>query len=207
MLNQDIFRIASKDICPDAEVLDNFLQRLEQGDLTRDENPATHFCVYFLPFDKKASKVFITHHKKSGLWLSPGGHIDKGEGLWQAVNREIEEELGMGNFFKKEPSPFLLTITPIKNDIRPCKTHYDIWYLVETDGSSFNLDPREFFDAKWLSIKEARTIIINKQNFAVLEIIEKNFCESSERRRGLEPPISCLGSKRTAIVLIPRKVF
>lgn len=173
MLYDDIVKFVGGNNCKDKQIAEDFLNRARQCLLTRDENEKTHFCVYFLPFNRVEKKVFIIHHKKSGLWLSPGGHIDKGESAWQAVNREIYEELGMKNFFKQEPTPFLLTITPIKTDVRPCKVHYDIWYLVETDGSKFNLDPTEFFDAKWLTFKEARDIIVNKQNLQALDIVEK----------------------------------
>lgn len=44
-----------------------FLERAQQGAPTRDENPQTHFCVYFAAYDPVAQKVFIGHHKKSGF--------------------------------------------------------------------------------------------------------------------------------------------
>ena len=56
-----------------------YKDRIKQGDFTRDENPASHFCVYFASFDENKKEIFIGHHKKSGLWLFNGGHIDKGE--------------------------------------------------------------------------------------------------------------------------------
>ena len=83
---------------------DKYVKRVTKGGLlTRDENPESHFCVYFLPYNQKTNEVFIIHHKKSGLWLSPGGHIDKGEDLLRAVNREISEELGIVDFFSEKP--------------------------------------------------------------------------------------------------------
>jgi len=115
----------------------------------------------------------MVHHKKSGLWLSPGGHIDKGETVVEALNREIDEELGVKDFYDIDPTPFLLTITPIENQSQPCKKHYDIWYLVETDGSNFNINPTEFHDTKWLTIDEARKIVTEPQNIKALNILEK----------------------------------
>lgn len=149
-----------------------FLQRVQEGQLTRDENNRSHFCVYFLPYNPVTKEVFIVHHKKSGLWISPGGHIDKDEYLLQALNREIMEELGVSNFFPELPKPFLLTITPIENTTQPCKEHLDIWFLVETDGSNFNVDPQEFYNTKWLNLAGAKKIVTNRENLQALVIVQ-----------------------------------
>ena len=69
-----------------------FEKRLLEGKLTRDENPTSHFCVYFSAFDPKSQKVFIGFHKKSRLWLFNGGHMDKGETPMEAIKREMGEE-------------------------------------------------------------------------------------------------------------------
>ena len=158
--------------CDSESTRTNFLKRLEEGAFIRDENPQSHFCAYFLPYNSENKKVFIVHHKKSGLWLSPGGHIDKDEGLLEILNREIDEELGVKTFFKELPSPFLLTITPIENKVQPCKTHLDIWYLVNTDGANFNVDPKEFHETKWLTIDEAEKIVTDPPNRKALEFVK-----------------------------------
>lgn len=175
MLYDQISNIIDMSICDSERTYTNFLKRLAEGAFTRDENPQTHFCTYFLPYNRESKKIFIVHHKKSGLWLSPGGHIDKGEELLDTLNREIDEELGVKKIFKKTPSPFLLTITPIENKVQPCKTHFDIWYFVNTDGANFNVDPKEFYDTKWLTIDEAEKIITDRPNKKMLEIVKKKF--------------------------------
>ncbi len=175
MLEEQIAKIIDPSICDSENTRINFLKRLEEGNFTRDENPQTHYCTYFLPYNQKDKKVFIVHHKKSGLWLSPGGHIDKGEGLLETLNREIDEELGVKNFFKEAQSPFLLTITPIENKVQPCRVHYDIWYMVLTDGSNFNVDPKEFHETRWLTIDEAEKIVTDLPNRKALETIRKKY--------------------------------
>ena len=172
MLYDQISKIIDISICDSESTHTNFLKRLEEGAFTRDENPQSHFCAYFLPYNSENKKVFIVHHKKSSLWLSPGGHIDKGEGLLETLNREIDEELGVKTFFKELPSPFLLTITPIENKVQPCKTHLDIWYLVNTDGANFNVDPKEFHETKWLTIDEAEKIVTDPPNRKALEFVK-----------------------------------
>ena len=184
MLYEQISKITDISICDRESTYTNFLKRLKEGALTRDENPQNHFCTYFLPYNMKNKKVFITHHKKSGLWISPGGHIDKGEGLLDTLNREIYEELGVKQFFPKIPLPFLLTINdglkydihnaPIENKVQACKTHFEIWYIVNTDGVNFNIDPKEFHDTKWLTIEEAEKIVTDPSNKRALEILKKN---------------------------------
>ena len=61
------------------------------------------------PFDQDADPVHVTgsaivvgprgvvllKHKRLGLWLQPGGHIDAGETPWDAALREAREETGL----------------------------------------------------------------------------------------------------------------
>ncbi len=156
----------------DAATTTRFLERLAEGQLVRSENPASHFSTYFLPYNAANQTVLLVAHKKSGLWLAPGGHIEPDETLLQAVNREIQEELGVPNFFPERPQPFLLTIVDIPlNQTRACRRHYDVWFLMPTDGHDFKIDPSEFNDTRWVTKAEALELIVEATNITAINTI------------------------------------
>lgn len=53
-----------------------------------------HFTAtaYIIAKKKGEASVLLHHHKKLGLWLGIGGHIEKDENPLEAVLREVEEE-------------------------------------------------------------------------------------------------------------------
>jgi 8-oxo-dGTP pyrophosphatase MutT (NUDIX family) len=169
-----------KDNFSNEDIAIKFTERLEQGSLTKDENPKSHFCVYFAAFDPDAKQFFIGHHKKSGLWLFNGGHIDEGETLGETVNREIGEEWGLdGSNFNVKPPEFL-TITEINNPLKqPCNFHFDIWHFISMDKDNFNpVESKlmeEFHEAGWKNTIEARGLITDKNTLAAVEFLEKNY--------------------------------
>ena len=157
-----------------------FLKRLKESDLTRDENPQSHFCVYFAAYDPGNKLVFMGHHKKSGRWLFNGGHIDKGETPLEALTREIGEEWGKEVKFGAIAEPTLITITPISNPMKQkCETHFDIWYFVPVSKSDFLPDKEklaeEFFVNSWLDVTQARNVVTDPNNLTAIARIEELF--------------------------------
>lgn len=153
-----------------------FLRRLKQGNLTRDEDKDTHFCVYFAAFDPKTKYVFIGRHKKSGLWLFNGGHIEKRENLEEVLMREMREEWGLVLPVNTK-NPNLATITKIKKPSKtPCFSHYDIWYFVPVSKNKFKPDykklKKEFFENRWLTVEEAKKLVIDKNTLIALKLLK-----------------------------------
>jgi 8-oxo-dGTP pyrophosphatase MutT (NUDIX family) len=96
-----------------------------------------------LPFDRAADPVHITAsaivvgprgvvlhlHKRLGLWLQPGGHVDSGEAPVRAALRELSEETGLSGTIV-EPSPVHVDVHGGGRG----HVHLDLRWLIESDG-------------------------------------------------------------------------
>lgn len=162
------------------EVAEKFLKRVVEGDLTKQENPKSHFCTYFAAYDSNAKEIFIGHHKKSGLWLFNGGHIDGDETIKDCLIREIGEKWGLdGSNFKISP-PTFFTITEIDNPTKqPCNFHFDLWCFLAIDKNNFKPSEanllEEFYEYGWKNLAEARNLMVHKNQLLAIDFVEKNY--------------------------------
>ena len=154
-----------------------FLKRYRRGKISIKEDPEDHMCVYFAAFDPQAGEIFIGHHKKSGLWLFNGGHIDSKECAYIARDREMVEEWGFIAKTEGDGSPSLQTITKINNPEISCKTHYDHWYFVPVNKKDFSpreeLLSEEFHTMGWKTIPEALEIVTDPNTLLAIEQIQR----------------------------------
>jgi 8-oxo-dGTP pyrophosphatase MutT (NUDIX family) len=82
--------------------------------------------------------VVLLRHKRLGMWLQPGGHVDAGESPWEAAVREAREETGLEIGFAGDV-PRLVHV-----DVHAGgrgHTHLDLRYLV--DGGDADPAPPE----------------------------------------------------------------
>jgi 8-oxo-dGTP diphosphatase len=125
--------------------------------LFRTAPPATppcHLVVYFALLDEASRALLLVDHRKAGLWLPTGGHVEDGEDPRDTVRREALEELGITPAFHDRAgagTPLFLTVTATRGD----HSHTDVtmWFVLRGDRDmSLAPDPGEFSDARWFSL-------------------------------------------------------
>ncbi len=98
--------------------------------------------------------VILLLHKRIGIWLQPGGHIEAGESPAQAALRETVEEVGIA-VTHPATGPELVHV-----DVHPAggHTHLDVRYLLHAPDADPAPGPAESQQVRWFSWDEAVTV-------------------------------------------------
>jgi len=121
------------------------------------------------PFDEHADLTHVTgsaivvgpggvvlhRHKRLGIWLQPGGHIEAGETPWQAALREAHEETGL-EVRHAGGAPLL-----VHADVHPGPrghTHLDLRYLLEARSETLAPLPGESQAVRWFTWDDAMAV-------------------------------------------------
>jgi 8-oxo-dGTP pyrophosphatase MutT (NUDIX family) len=116
-----------------------------------EEADPTHVTGSAIVIDGTA-RVLLHRHKRLGIWLQPGGHVDPGESAADAALRETLEETGL-EATHPDSSPQLVHID-VHEGPRG-HLHLDVRYLLLADGSAA-LRPAagESPDVRWFTRAE-----------------------------------------------------
>lgn len=119
-----------------------------------------------------SGRVLLLNKKEWKLWLLPQGGIDNKENTFEALKREMAEELGVSFNEDWKYEPVLLfedsaitknlhnnrnLVTDAGTDVTMIGKHY-FYYLIKTDDTELSIKDTEFDEYKWLTYAEALQI-------------------------------------------------
>lgn len=129
-----------------------------------------HYVATGYVYDRSTDRFLLVWHKKSGKWLPPGGHLNKGEEPHKGAQRELLEETGVeGRILDlletpqvetpataQLPTPFCILYEKIPAEVEGEEhMHIDFVYVVEIHLSEpLILRTEEVSLAKWVTSED-----------------------------------------------------
>jgi 8-oxo-dGTP pyrophosphatase MutT (NUDIX family) len=142
----------AKEAADRAAMLD-FLAGLAQPFSAQQE--AAHFTASALVVDEARGRTCLVLHRKLGLWLQPGGHVEPDDrSIALAALREVREETGLDSRLAAD-APVHLDIHEIPERAdRPAHLHLDVRFLAVAADDELTLSD-ESTDVRWWPLAEA----------------------------------------------------
>jgi 8-oxo-dGTP diphosphatase len=129
-----------------------------------------HFTASAVVLD--GDQVLLVHHRKLGVWLQPGGHIEPNEDPVQAVRREVREEVGLDVEILGEPRfsfshpevsvidpPFTILVEDIDDPTDGRHQHIDLIYVCRPASAAAPSRPAEYDGkSRWVPVATLRQL-------------------------------------------------
>lgn len=120
----------------------------DQRLLAREGDPA-HFTASALPMTIQGSHVCLVLHRRLGLWVQPGGHLEGSDDTVSgAARREMVEETGLDG--SVDPVPVRLSRHPA-----PCRSgawHLDFQHVAPCEAHPPTVS-QESLDVAWFEVE------------------------------------------------------
>ncbi len=131
--------------------------------LVKPATPPKHLVVYAAIVDPAQGQCFLIQHRKAGLWLPTGGHVDPGEDPFAAAQRELLEETGR-TFPAVMKRPVLVTVDETLGTQVEKHTDVCLWYaFTATAGEAFDIDPGESTGGAWFDFQKLEGLVCGPQ--------------------------------------------
>lgn len=129
----------------DPRVREDYLRLIEQvpSALFRDGlarapgGGSLHLTTSAVVVDRMLESLVLVHHRRAGLWVQPGGHVEQEDAsLEAAARREVLEETGLSQLERLGPGPALLVPHDEESTFGTCGGHWDVVFLLRVPGDA-----------------------------------------------------------------------
>jgi 8-oxo-dGTP pyrophosphatase MutT (NUDIX family) len=132
-----------------------------------------HFTASAFVLSPDRRELILIHHKKLGIWVQPGGHVDATDpDLESAARREVGEEVGLHELEPLSEAGALFDVDihaiPARKD-EPAHEHFDVRFAFVARSRAFARS-EEVADARWVPLDEVDAVTNDR---SVLRAVEK----------------------------------
>ncbi|MEM7209642.1 MAG: NUDIX hydrolase [Pseudomonadota bacterium] len=150
-----VYQIRYPDEVAAVERFIDFLTRNGEASFDRSLTEG-HITASCWLLDSTQSHVLLTHHKKLGIWIQPGGHADGDDTPTRVALKEAHEESGLNNIellFDGELFDVDWHRIPARKT-EPEHIHYDLRYAMRSTGSDEYVVSDESHDLRWVAFTD-----------------------------------------------------
>lgn len=130
-------------------------------------NQTIHVAVAVIVHQNDSNKILIAKRPervhKGGLWEFPGGKVEQGEHVFEALARELEEELAI---FVLQAEPFI----NIQHDYPEKFVLLDVWKVTEFSGDAKGNEGQAI---EWVSVSQLNEYVFPEANKTIIDELQK----------------------------------
>lgn len=131
-----------------------------------------------LIFDRAGRLFLMRSHKWKGKWVVPGGHIELGERMEDALRREVKEETNLDIYAIE----FLLFQEFIYDERFWIRSHFIFFdYACRTDSADVRLND-EAEEYRWVTLGEANALPVEHYTVAAIQEYRRRHASAAKRR-------------------------
>lgn len=127
-----------------------------EGSALHRDGPAEHLTVTSFVVDEDGERAVLVLHRKAGMWLQPGGHVEAGDpSLAAAALREASEETGLGAVLRPALGGAPLDVQRHELSAgfgRACRAHLDVAFLFTAPGGADPVASDESERVAWFAV-------------------------------------------------------